>query len=42
MLAEQRQFRGDEKLFIDYTRRAGLQLAEVFRRDLAGEDKEND
>ncbi|HMV34400.1 MAG TPA: monovalent cation:proton antiporter-2 (CPA2) family protein [Turneriella sp.] len=42
MLVEQRQLRDNEKLFIDYTNRAGLQLAEVFRRDLVGEEKEKD
>ena len=42
ILDEQRRFCDNEKLFIDYTNRARLQLAEVFRRELAGEDKEKD
>lgn len=40
MLAGQRNYRDNEKLFIDYTHRAGLQLAEVFRRDLGNEEKD--
>jgi hypothetical protein len=42
MLVEQMRYRDNEKLFIDYTNRAGLQLAEIFRRDLRGDEKEKD
>lgn len=40
MLTEQRRYRDNEKMFIDYTNRAGLQLAEVFRRDSAPEEND--
>lgn len=40
-LVEQMKYRGNEKLFIDYSNQAGLQLAEVFRQDsLADENKD--
>lgn len=39
-LVEQMQYRGNEKLFIDYSNQAGLQLAEVFRQDSAAEEKD--
>ena len=39
-LAEQRKYRGNEKLFIDYSNQAGLQLAEVFRQDALSEEKD--
>lgn len=42
MLDEQRRFRDDEKLFIDFTNRSAVQLAEVFARDLAGDETEKD
>lgn len=39
-LVEQRQYRGNEKLFVDYSNQAGLQLAEVFRQDALSEEKD--
>ncbi len=38
-LAESQKFRGNEKLYIDYSNQAGLQLAEVFRQDAIADDK---
>lgn len=39
-LVEQMKFRGNERLFIDYTNQAGLQLQEVLRQDSAAEEKD--
>lgn len=39
-LIAQMQYRGNEKLFVDYSNQAGLQLAEVFRQDAASEEKD--
>lgn len=40
MLHTQMQYRGNEKLFVDYSNQAGLQLAEVFRQDAIAEEKD--
>ncbi|MFO1527863.1 MAG: potassium transporter Kef, partial [Turneriella sp.] len=39
-LVEQMKYRGNEKLFVDYSNQAGLQLAEVFRQDAISEEKD--
>lgn len=39
-LRAQMQYRGNEKLFVDYSNQAGLQLAEVFRQDALAEEKD--
>jgi len=39
-LRSQMQYRGNEKLFVDYSNQAGLQLAEVFRQDALAEEKD--
>ncbi|WP_041948715.1 monovalent cation:proton antiporter-2 (CPA2) family protein [Turneriella parva] len=40
MLHAQRKYRDNEKLFVDYSNQAGLQLAEVFRQDAIAEEKD--
>jgi len=39
-LLAQMEYRDDEKRYIDYTKEAGAQLAEVFRLDAAAEEKD--